>query len=42
MEVEATLYMDLQDTDELCSLFQVYLIYVGASYSCCSEHIPYA
>ena len=38
IEMEATLYMDLQDADKLCSLFQVYVIYVGVSYSCCSEH----
>jgi hypothetical protein len=31
-------YMDLQDADKLCSLFQVSVIYVVASYSSCSEH----
>jgi hypothetical protein len=29
--------MDLQEADELCSLFKVYMIYVEAS-SCCNEN----
>jgi hypothetical protein len=38
VEVEATLYMDLQEADELRSLFQVYVIYVDVNSSCCNEH----
>lgn len=37
IEVEATLWTDLQEADKLC-YFQVYIVYVDAIYSCYCEH----
>jgi len=38
VEVEATLHVYLREADGLCFLLQVYVIYVEASSSWCSEH----
>ena len=36
--VEAEMYTDLREPDDIRSLFQVYVIYVKDSSYCCCEH----
>ena len=36
--VEAEMYTDLREPDDIRSLFQVYVIYVQDSSYCCCEH----